>query len=144
MSRVSTIVRLAKLVEIMLGDVGLTPNQYRMLTLVDAGAPPMRELSVRLGMKPPNITALVDVLVNRGLVTRDRRDDDRRRLSLALTTAGAALLERAEFLAEDALARVASADPDEQRALLGTLDQWVPALDAMASRVAREPLASPS
>src|SRR6476661_8599923 len=103
--RVETVIRLAKVLEIVLDGVGLTPNQYRMLTFVDAGAPPMRELSVRLVMKPPNVTALVDGLVARGLVGRAPDGRDRRRRILSLTAEGRALLTAAEERCAESLRR---------------------------------------
>ena len=58
-------VRLAKVVELALDDLGLTVNQYRALTLVAAGAPSMREFAVRLAMQIPNVSTLIDGLVER-------------------------------------------------------------------------------
>ncbi len=60
------VVRLAKVVELVLDDLGMTVNQYRALTLIDAGAPPIREFAVRLAMQPPNLSTLIDGLVGRG------------------------------------------------------------------------------
>jgi DNA-binding MarR family transcriptional regulator len=134
-SSASIVVRLAKVVEIVLDSVGLTPNQYRMLTLVDAGAPPMRELSVRLVMKPPNITTLVDGLVARGYVARGRSETDRRRQVLRLTTRGRRVLRDAESRSAKALERLAAMDPHGGSHLTDGLDDWLPALDEVASQL---------
>jgi DNA-binding MarR family transcriptional regulator len=139
-SRAATVVRLAKVVEIVLDTVGLTPNQYRMLTFVADGAPPMRELSIRLVMKPPNVTTLVDGLVARGLVRREPRADDRRRRTLSLTDEGRRLLALAESRCDDALEHLAGrAGPGakRRRELLAGLDAWGAPLDAVALELNR-------
>jgi DNA-binding MarR family transcriptional regulator len=128
----SIVVRLAKVVEIVLDAVGLTPNQYRMLTLIDDGGPSMRELSVRLVMKPPNITTLIDALVERGFVIRSRDADDRRRQVLVLTAHGRRVLRDAERHCDDALARLAGLDSRAGVRLVSSLDDWLPALDQAA------------
>jgi DNA-binding MarR family transcriptional regulator len=130
-SSVLTVIRLAKVVEIVLAEHGVTLNQFRMLTFVESGAPPLRELSVRLVMKPPNISAMVDGLVDRGLVRRGRRADDRRRFALSLTRSGARMVRLARRRCEDALAHVANT-PGAPAGLLEALDGWVVGLDAAA------------
>jgi DNA-binding MarR family transcriptional regulator len=129
---VSIIVRLAKVVEIVLDSAGLTPNQYRILTLIDDGDPSMRELSVRLVMKPPNITTLIDGLVERDFVVRSRDADDRRRQVLALTAHGRRTLRDAERKCDDALARLSRMHSDGGARLLSALDAWLPVLDQAA------------
>ena len=62
MSRALTVVRLSKIIELVLAALGLTLNQYRMLTFISEGAPPLSEISARLAMKPPNVSALTDGL----------------------------------------------------------------------------------
>lgn len=124
--------RLAKVVELVLGDLGMTVNQFRALTLIEAGAPPMREFAVRLAMQPPNVSTLVDGLVGRGLVSRQRDPDDGRRVVLSLTARGRTLLQRAETRTGSALARVASFDNDRERLLLKGIDDWQRALDRVA------------
>ena len=134
-SSASIIVRMAKVVEIVLEGAGLTPNQYRMLTLIEAGAPPMRELSVRLVMKGPNISTLIDGLVERGLVARARNTDDRRRQVLTLRTAGRRALRDADRRCARALDRLAAMHPSGGRDLVSDLDEWLPALDEVATQL---------
>jgi DNA-binding MarR family transcriptional regulator len=131
-SSASIVVRLAKVVEIVLDSVGLTPNQYRVLTLIADGDPSMRELSVRLVMKPPNITTLIDGLVERNLVVRSRDADDRRRQVVALTARGRRVLRAAERQCDDALARLSRLDSRAGAHLVLALDGWLPALDQAA------------
>jgi len=127
------VVRLAKVVELVLDDLGMTVNQYRALTLIDAGAPPIREFAARLAMQPPNLSTLIDGLVGRGLVTRRRDPADRRRVVFSLTARGRAHLDRAEARTGAALAHVASYDNERERALLAGIDDWAPALDGVAA-----------
>lgn len=130
MSTALTIVRLSKLIEITLSDLGLTVNQYRMLTFVDQGAPSMREVGQRLAMKQPNVSALVDGLVGKGLVSRSRDGADARRWELDLTPAGAALLTEAERRADEVLVAVMGAGAEGQKLRAG-LDRWEAVLDRL-------------
>lgn len=130
--RVTIVVRLAKVVELALGELGLTVNQYRALTLIAAGTSSMREFAVRLAMKPPNLSTLIDGLAGQGLVSSERDRADRRRIILSLTSRGRRLLSRAEARTGAALAMVASYDPERERALLTGLEDWQFALDGVA------------
>jgi DNA-binding MarR family transcriptional regulator len=132
-SRAEIVVRLAKVVELALADLGLTENQYRALTLVEDGEPGLREFAVRLAMKPPNVTTLIDGLVGRKLIRRERDPRDGRRIALHLTAAGRTLLARADAQAEKALAQVASFDEAREHALLSRIDDWQLALDGVAA-----------
>jgi DNA-binding MarR family transcriptional regulator len=131
------VVRLAKVIEIVLADVGLTLNQYRLLTLIDGGTPSARELSLRLAMKPPNVSALTNALSERGLLAKRPHATDRRRAELVLTAAGRRVLHRAHARAERALGRLAEHDPraSRSRRLLEGLDGWLPSLDEAAVRL---------
>jgi DNA-binding MarR family transcriptional regulator len=55
-------------------------------------------------MKPPNMTTLIDGLVERGFVVRSRDADDRTRQVLALTADGRRVLRDAERRSDDAIA----------------------------------------
>lgn len=128
-------VRLAKVLELTLDEIGLTTNQYRALTLVAQGAPALREFAYRLAMQPPNVTTLIDGLAQRHLVIRSRDRTDGRRVVLSLTPAGRALLQHADTRCDRALEHIASFD--DAGALLDGLDRWRPALDAVAVDVRR-------
>jgi len=74
----------------------LTPAQFS--TLVAIRENPERrqsDIAAALGIQRPNFVALMDNLERRGLAERVRSGADRRSNALALTPAGAALLERA-------------------------------------------------
>jgi long-chain acyl-CoA synthetase len=87
---------LAKRVEIALGEVDLTPPQYRLLALLEDGRSTATYAAERLAVSPPSVTAIVDGLVTRGLVTREHVEGDRRRVALHMTEAGLAALVRGD------------------------------------------------
>ena len=126
-----TIARLAKLVEAAIAPLELSLPQYRLLSLLVDGAAMSSTLAARLTVKPPTVTAVVDGLVARGLVTRQADPHDRRRLPLALTPEGTALLEQANASVGaallDGLGLVGDADA---HAAVDGLDAWQKVLDA--------------
>ena len=70
----------------------LTPIQAKVI--LSLGQPePMRCLADELGCDPSNVTALVDKLEERGLLTREGAKEDRRVKVLAATTSGTKLRE---------------------------------------------------
>jgi DNA-binding MarR family transcriptional regulator len=139
MSRALTVVRLAKIVEILLAELGLTVNQYRMLTFVHEGAPPLVELSQRLVMQAPNVSKLLEGLVERRLVRRIRYAGDRRCFELSLTAKGRKLLSSADRSCERALAYLARS-AEGPIAPLEAIDCWTPILDDVAVTKLRERL----
>jgi DNA-binding MarR family transcriptional regulator len=74
----------------------LTAQQYNALRLLRAAHPrkvPTLHLAARLVSRAPDITRLVDKLVERGLVARERLADNRRVVHVGITESGLALLE---------------------------------------------------
>lgn len=134
-----TIARLAKLVEVAIAPLELSLPQYRLLALLVDGAAVSSTLAARLTVKPPTVTAVVDGLVSRGLVTRQVDPRDRRRLPLALTPEGTALIEQANASVGaallDALGLIGAADA---HAAVAGLDAWHEVLDARRDRRAAE------
>ena len=75
---------------------GLSAPQYNVLRILrGAGADGLRcaEISERMITRVPDITRLLDRLVEKGLVDRRRSDTDRRSVISLVTPAGLALLE---------------------------------------------------
>lgn len=75
---------------------GLTAQQYNALRLLRAACPgkvPTLTLAARLVSRAPDITRLLDKLVERGLVERERPADNRRVVNIGITVAGSALLD---------------------------------------------------
>lgn len=123
--------RLARQVEHGLAPVGLSLQQYRALALLAEGPAGANRLAERLTVSPPSVTAVIDGLVARGLVSRAADPDDRRRLTLALTPAGAQLLLEADAAVTGRLNEVAAHfGDDEAHDRVEALGEWHPALDA--------------
>ncbi len=74
-----------------------------------------RELAVRLRAVPSRVVALVDDLEGRGLLTRQRRADDRRSSVLELTRPGRSALASLREIAEAHEAEITAALTSEER-----------------------------
>ena len=127
--------RLAKVVERALTDLDLSLAQYRLLGNLSEGPSQASTLAERLIVSRPSITALADGLVERGLVTRQGSDGDRRRVMHVLTDTGRKVLEDADAAIETRLETIAGelSEPDNRRAFRG-LDVWGRALDSYRSK----------
>jgi DNA-binding MarR family transcriptional regulator len=85
--------------EELFGRYTLTPQQYNALRLLRREFPgnlPTLVLASRLVSRAPDITRLLDRLVERGLIERERRPENRRVVRVGLTQAGLDLLESME------------------------------------------------
>lgn len=74
----------------------LSPNQYNVLRIL-RGAPEgllCGEIGCRMVTRDPDITRLLDRLEKRGLISRCRESEDRRRVQARITREGLALLSR--------------------------------------------------
>jgi DNA-binding MarR family transcriptional regulator len=109
----------------------LSPAQFGLLyPLLGADrSPGVRELAVAAGVAAPTATRMLDGLEARGLVTRERRTDDRRGVRLTLTQEGERLVrERHGSLMETRRAIYASLDDDERAAAAAVLRRLAVAL----------------
>ncbi len=124
------IARLARQLEHGLEVVDLSLPQYRILGLLAEGSSASSALADHLTVSPPSITAVVDGLVSRGLVSRSTDLDDRRRVHLELTDPGRRLLDDAETQVNDRLLAIAAffddIDPD---IAISNLRAWHTSLD---------------
>src|SRR5215475_9939774 len=76
-----------------LAHAGLTPTQLGVLeALLHLGSLGQRTLGAKLLSSGGNITTVVDNLERRALVRRERRDDDRRNVTVHLTAEGRRLI----------------------------------------------------
>ena len=107
-----TLARLARLLE--RACTHITVAQYRLLAMIADGAERASQIAGRLALTKPTVSATIETLVERGLVTRATADDDRRALRLQITPEGRAVLATAERAMrerlDDVLARVDDAD----------------------------------
>jgi long-chain acyl-CoA synthetase len=123
--------RLAKAVETALGGADLSLPQYRLLALLSDGSSAATALADRLAVSRPSITALVDGLVERGLVERQADAADRRRVAHALTSLGRATLARGDTAVAERLTWLTSHVDDERAATaMEGLAAWHDTLDA--------------
>ena len=77
-----------------LQDHNLTISQFGALeALYHLGSLQPSQLAQKVLKSTGNMTLVIDNLQKRGLVTRQRRADDRRRIDISLTDNGAALIE---------------------------------------------------
>jgi DNA-binding MarR family transcriptional regulator len=83
-------IRFARLIR----EFGLTPSQYNILRILRGeGAPlPILEIAERTITVVPGITGLIDRLESAGFAVRQRCEEDRRVIFVALTAKGNAIL----------------------------------------------------
>ena len=126
-----TAARLARHLELALASLDITSAQYRLLIQLAQGAEASTSLAKKLAVSPPSVTTVVDGLVHRGAVERTPSEEDRRRISLALTDVGRGLLARAEAAAQERFVAVADTlgDSAAAEAALSALNLWAEALD---------------
>jgi DNA-binding MarR family transcriptional regulator len=100
------------------GDFGLSKSQGHVLFLLAPGrALPMYELADRLRCHASNVTGIVDVLEQRGLVERQPGERDRRVKMVAVTDEGAELRERMLDRLWDPPPGIAALSEHDQRGL---------------------------
>lgn len=101
----------------------LTPSQFTLLTLLDTNnGQRLTTLSDRLLVARSTITRLIDQLETAGLVQRVVDPADRRAQQVVLSSAGAALVNRAGAVHQASLAeRFAALMPADQAALVDLL-----------------------
>lgn len=92
----------------ILEPLGLTHPQYlMMLSLWETEPQTLSELASSLAMEPTTASPLVKRLEHQGLVARERRSDDERRLDIVLTEEGRALRGRAVDVPRRVMERLA-------------------------------------
>jgi DNA-binding MarR family transcriptional regulator len=76
------------------GSLDLTVPQFRTLAFVNRNkGSSLCEVADHMGLTPPSASTLVDGLIERSMMTREEHPDDRRRVRLAVTSRGQAILE---------------------------------------------------
>ena len=125
-----------------LHESGLTARQFLLLRMLGEGNPVnARDVGVRLGVTPANVSGLVDRLERKRYLKRARVDEDRRKVRLEITSEGRKALKRAR-LERDELVRgvLARLSLREQRALLRALEKMVVAPKGPAGPGIPEPV----
>jgi long-chain acyl-CoA synthetase len=130
-----TVARLGRQVEIALATIDLTTAQYRTLTQLGEGAEAASSLAAKLAVSRPSVTAVVEGLVERGLVDRRHSDEDRRRVSVNLTGSGRRVLAQADEVVSTKLAVfLAAVSPRQAAQAVNGITQWGKAMDANKAR----------
>jgi long-chain acyl-CoA synthetase len=130
-----TVARLGRQVEIALSEIDLTTAQYRTLTQLDGGAEASSSLAAKLAVSRPSVTAVVEGLVERGLVDRRHSDEDRRRVSVNLTESGRRVLAQADEAVSARLGGLlAAVSPRQATQAVTGITQWGKAMDAKKAR----------
>ena len=76
-------------------ELNLTIGQLKSLFFIESeGVTNFRKLASALRVTPPDVTRIIDCLVQQGLVSRQENPDDRRMMLLQVTTEGKSLLAR--------------------------------------------------
>lgn len=90
---VEALTRASTIMERAAGDLSL--SHYRVLSAVSAGEERASRVAARLALGKPTVSASVEALCSRGLLSRASVAGDHRAIQLSLTEAGAELLESA-------------------------------------------------
>ena len=115
-------------------DTGLTTAQLLVLQgLGDAGPLSAKEIAHRVGVSQPTMTSVIDRMVAKGLVTREKSAVDRRQTIIMLTEAGRDKLIGVPDPLQEIYSTRFDALPDwEQAMIVAALERVVSLLDAHA------------
>ncbi|HVB54157.1 MAG TPA: MarR family winged helix-turn-helix transcriptional regulator [Candidatus Acidoferrales bacterium] len=140
---VESLIRVARILERASGELSL--SHYRILTMVSAGDGRASRLAGRLALGKPAISAAVDSLASRGLLTRSGSEPDRRATQLKITARGRAVLTAAESAMGDTLADLLghTSDAPSTLAALHDLAQALSRRQSERESKTPDPLASP-
>lgn len=134
---IRALARMARLLERSSGDLNLA--HYRVLSAVAAGDERASRVAIRLTLGKPTVSAAVESLCKRGLLSREDAAEDRRAATLTLTPAGEAALAAVEAEMLGHLRELTDRTPDGA-GVLEALGQLGEALDEVADeRLAARP-----
>ncbi|HEY0247933.1 MAG TPA: MarR family winged helix-turn-helix transcriptional regulator [Gryllotalpicola sp.] len=136
---VDALARLARMLERAAAPLSLA--DFRVLSAIDSGEDRASRLAQRLAVGKPAISATVDSLAKRGLVGREKAEDDQRAVALALTERGAAEFGAARTRLAERVRAVTEAADDPQ-ASIRTLAGLGGAIERY--RLAREAASKPA
>lgn len=127
------VARFGRLVEDGSRRLGLTPVRARVLFAIHEHGPgTQRSISRELAMSAQQMGVIVDSLVERGLVDRQRDPDDRRAQRVGLTPQGEELVERiVRMRGEVGHMLVGQLDDDERAELVRLLQRVTEQTDRM-------------
>jgi DNA-binding MarR family transcriptional regulator len=135
---IRALARLARALERSSGDLNLA--HYRVLSAIDDGDERASRVADRLALGKPTVSAAVESLCRRGLLSREDAADDRRAATLSLTPAGEAALAEVEAVMIGRIDDLLGRTPDTAQ-IVESLGQLGEALDEVAAERAAERLA---
>ena len=118
----------------------LSNEQYNALRILRGAGEqghPTLEVSRRLISRSPNITRLLDKLVEKGLARRDRDAEDRRQAVMRITPDGRKLLDQCDQAVDAVLGKFRCLSAADMKAAIGLLDRL---REAVAVTTVREEL----
>lgn len=127
---IRALARMARQLERSSGDLNLA--HYRVLAAVADGDERASRVADRLALGKPTVSAAVESLTRRGLLSREGAAEDRRAATLALTPAGEAALAEVEGEMLGRLDALCARTPDPD-AVLDALARLGEALDEVAA-----------
>ena len=127
---IRALARVARLLERSSGDLSLA--HYRVLSAIAEGDERASRVADRLALGKPTVSAAVESLTKRGLITREDVVEDRRATTLALTPAGEEALAAVDREMLGYLDELLARTPDPAR-VLESLGQLGTALDEVAA-----------
>jgi DNA-binding MarR family transcriptional regulator len=108
----------ARIRKVATEEFDITVEQFHILRRIHKGSDSVSKLAEAKQISRPAVSRVVDVMVNKGLVSRTQDPSDRRYVRLSLTTEGSALLEAIFGRNRDWMAeKLASLEIDELKTI---------------------------
>jgi DNA-binding MarR family transcriptional regulator len=113
-------------------SAGLTAVQFRALQLIaEKGHCTATEIAQRMLVSQATVTALVDKLVRKGMVTREKSRTDRRQTNITLTELGRATVDNApDPLQQQFVTKFTALEDWEQSMIVASLERVASMLNA--------------
>ena len=114
------------------GSHGLTgPQMLCLREIATRGALTTGSLALAVALSPATLTGILDRLEVRGLVSRERRPEDKRRVLVSLTAVGRQMAQELPSPLQDRFAaRMTELSPEEQRSIRAALASVAKMMDA--------------
>jgi DNA-binding MarR family transcriptional regulator len=131
---VRAIARASRLLERASSELSLA--HYRVLSAIASGDERASRIAERLALGKPTVSAAVDSLCQRGLLCRAGREGDQRVVTLRLTPAGEALLDRVEASMVRRIDDLCRRTPDAARVMDALVSLGAAVEQALSERAA--------
>jgi MarR family 2-MHQ and catechol resistance regulon transcriptional repressor len=113
--------------------LGISHHHFAVLGMISRlGALPVSEIGKRLWISKPQMTAVIDKLVDLGLVARQQHETDRRVIFISLTPSGRAVLNKGRKALHAGLSEKLADLTEED---LGTLSAALKKINEIGSKI---------